>query len=155
MDAEQLRERYMAGTAACLYRARSTSLDDAAKFASVPKVWLLSMTAGDERSPSPSDEALGNDAERYISVNPHVLSGTPCLKGTRVPAHYVADMVKNGDTVPDILAAYPYLTEGQVRAAVAYTRAFPDRARPEIQPPWRQQKPLTSSETALDDLPLP
>ena len=92
---------------------------------------------------------------RCISVDAGILSGTPCLKGTRVPAHYVADMVENGDTVQEILTAYPYLTEGQVHAAVAYTRAFPDRARPEIHPAWRQQKPLTSSETSLDDLPLP
>ena len=152
---EQLRERYMAGTAAHLYRAGSTSLAVAAKFASVPKVWLLSMTAGDERSLSPSDEELGKDAKRYISVNPRVLSGTPCLKGTRVPAYYIADMVKNGDTVTEILAAYPYLTEGQVHAAVEYTRAFPRLARPRKQPPWRHQQPLSSSETSLDDLPPP
>ena len=149
---ERLRERYMAGTAARLYRAGST-LDAAAKFASVPKVWLLSMTAGDEWSPSPSDEELGEDTKRYISVNPRILSGTPCVKGTRVPAHYIADMAKNGDTVPEILAAYPYLTEGQVHAAVEYTRAFPHLAGPRKRPPWRRQQPLSSSETSLDDLP--
>ena len=149
---ERLRERYMAGTAARLYRAGST-LDAAAKFASVPKVWLLSMAAGNECSPSPSDEELGEDTKRYISVNPRILSGTPCVQGTRVPAHYIADMAKNGDTVPEILAAYPYLTEGQVRAAVEYTRAFPHLARPRKRPPWRLQQPLSSSETSLDDLP--
>ena len=152
---EQLRERYIAGAAAHLYRDGSTSLDAAAKFAGVPKVWLLSMTADDEWSPSLSDEELGADAKRYISINPRVLSGTPCLKGTRVPAHYVADMVKNGDSVPEILAAYPYLTEGQVRAAVEYTRAFPHLARQRKQPPWRHQQPLSSIETSLDDLPPP
>ena len=152
---EQLRELWMAGTAVNLYRDGSTSLDAAAKFASVPKVWLLSMMADDKRSPRLSDEDLGKDAKRYISVDPGILSGTPCLKGTRVPAHYVADMVENGDTIREILAAYPYLTEGQVRAAVAYTRAFPDLARPEIHSPWREQEPLTSSETSLDDLPPP
>ena len=152
---EQLRELWMAGTAVNLYRDGSTSLDAAAKFASVPKVWLLSMMADDKRSPRLSDEDLGKDAKRYISVDPGILSGTPCLKGTRVPAHYVADMVENGDTIREILAAYPYLTEGQVRAAVAYTRAFPDLARPEIHSPWREQEPLTSSETSLNELPPP
>ena len=152
---EQLRERWMAGTAAHLYRDGSTSLDAAAKFASVPKAWLLSMMADEEGSPSLSDEHLGKDAKRYISVDPGILSGTPCLKGTRVPAHYVADMVENGDTMREILAAYPYLTEGQVHAAVAYTRAFSDLARPEIHSPLRQQEPLTSSETSLGDLPPP
>ena len=149
---EQLCERWMAGTAVDLYREGSTSLDAAAKFAGVPKVWLLSMMPGEERSNSHSDEDLGQDAERYISVDPCILSGTPCLKGTRVPAHYIADMVKNGDNVREILDAYPYITEGQVRAAVAYTRAFPHLARPQSQPPWRQQQPISSSETSLDDL---
>ena len=150
---EQLREQSMAGTAARLYRDGSTSLDAAAKFARVPKVWLLS--ADDKASLLFSDEDLGEDAKRYISVDPGILSGTPCLKGTRVPAHYVADMVENGDTIREILAAYPYLTQGQVHAAVAYTRAFPDLARPEFHAPWRQQEPLTTCESSLDDLPHP
>ena len=142
---EQLCERWMAGTAARLYRDGSTSLDAAAKFAGVPKVWLLSV---DDRASVPlSDADLGEDAKRYVSVDPGVLSGTPCLKGTRVPAHWIADMVENGDQIREILAAYPYLTEGQVHAAVAYTRAFPELARPDLQAPWRQQKPLTSSES--------
>ena len=150
---ERLRERWMADTAVELYRDGSTSLDAAAKFASVPKVWLLSLMAKDKRPDQLSDEDLGRDAGRYISVDPKILSGTPCVNGTRVPAHYIADMVKNGDTVPEILAAYPYLTEGQVRAAVEYTRAFPHLARLKKQPPWRRQLPVSSSETSLDELP--
>ena len=149
---EQLRERWMAGTAAHLYREGSISLDAAAKFARVPKVWVLSMVAEDKRPPRLSAVDLGRDAERYIAVDPEILSGTPCVKGTRVPAHYIADMVNNGDTVPEVLAAYPYLTEGQVRAAVEYVRAFPHLARPQKQPPWRQQQPISSSETSLDEL---
>ena len=149
---EQLRERWIAGTAAHLYRDGSTTLDAAAEFARVPKVWLLSILAGEERSASCCDQDMGEDAKRYISEDPEILSGTPCLKGTRVPAHFVADMVKNGDTIRDILAAYPYLTEGQVCAAVEYTRAFPHHARPQKQPPWRQEKPISSSVTSLDDL---
>ena len=148
---EQLSERWMAVTAARLYRDGSTSLDADARFASVLKLWLLS--ADDKGSLQLSDEDLGEDAKRFISVDPGILSGTPCLRGTRVPAHYVADMVENGDTIGEILAAYPYLTEGQVHAAVAFTRAFPRLARPQRQPPWRQQQPLSSSETSLDDLP--
>lgn len=148
----QLGERWMAGTAARLYRDGSTSLDAAAKFARAPKVLLLSMMAHEGGAASHSDQDLGKDAKRYISVDPDILSRTPCVKGTRVPAHCIADMLRNGDTVPEILDAYPHLTEGQVRAAVEYTRAFPHLARPQIQPPWRQQQPISSSETSLDDL---
>ena len=88
----------------------------------------------------------------YITVDAEILSGTPCLKGTRVPAHYIADMVANGDSASAILAAYPYLTEGQIHAAVAYARAFPEYARACGRPPWRTHQPLVSSNTSLDDL---
>ena len=152
---EQLREEQMVSTAADLYRRGLTSLDEAAAFADVPKVWLLAMTADLGNTPHLSANELGQDAARYIVADPGILSGTPCLKGTRVPAHFIADMVANGDSVREIIAAYPYLTEGQVHAAVAYTRAFPRRARPDLEePPWRKQQPIASSEVPLDELPL-
>lgn len=152
---EQLREEQMVSTAADLYRSGRTSLDDAAAFADVPKAWLLAMTADLGNTPYLSADDLGQDAARYILADPGILSGTPCLKGTRVPAHFIADMVANGDSVREIIAAYPYLTEGQVHAAVAYTRAFPRRARPDLEePPWRKQQPIASSEVPLDELPL-
>lgn len=151
---EQLREEQMVSAAADLYRRGLTSIDDAAAFADVPKAWLLAMTANREDTPHCSTDELGRDAARYIAADSGILSGTPCVKGTRVPAYFIADMVANGDSVRDIIGAYPYLTEGQVRAAVAYTRAFPRQARPVLEePPWRQQQPIASSEVPLDDLP--
>ena len=72
------------------------------------------MMSDDAAERQVSDAELGRDAQRYITVDAEILSGTPCLKGTRVPAHYIADMVANGDSASAILAAYPYLTEGQI-----------------------------------------
>ena len=153
---EQLVELGKATSAVDLYRRESTSIDEAAAFANVPKAWLLAMTGGRAAAPQISEQELGRDAERFVAVDPGVLSGTPCLKGTRVPAHFIADMAANGDSVREILDAYPYLTAGQVYAAVAYTRAFPQRARPVLeQPPWRKQEPVAASEIPLDDLLLP
>ncbi len=152
---EQLCESKKAGLAVSLYRDGPASLDDAAEFAAVPKARLLEMMTGDEPTPLPSKVELGRDAERYVTIDPRILSGTPCLKGTRVPAHYIADMVENGDAVHQILAAYPSLTEGRISAAVAYTQAFPRRARPEREPAWREQQPIVSREIAFDDLPPP
>ena len=112
------------------------------------------MTADREDVPRCSTDELGRDAARYIEADAGILSGTPCVMGTRVPAHIIADLVANGDSVREVIAAYPYLTEGQVHAAVAYTRAFPRRARPVLEePPWRRQQPVASSEVLLDDLP--
>lgn len=151
---EQLREEQKVSTAADLYRRGLTSLDEAAAFADVPKVWLLAMTADRGGTQRCSMNELGRDAARYIEVDPAILSGTPCVKGTRVPAHFIADMVANGDSVREVNLAYPYLTEGQIHAAVAYTRAFPRLARPVLEePPWRKQEPVASSEVPLDELP--
>ena len=152
---EQLREEQKASTAADLYRRGLTSIEGAASFADVPKAWLLAMNASHGDTPDFSTNELGTDAARYVVADPSILSGTPCVKGTRVPAHFIADMVANGDTIREIMAAYPYLTEGQIHAAVAYTRAFPQRARPVLEePPWRKQQPVASSEVPLDELPL-
>lgn len=151
---EQLREEQKVSTAAELYLRGLTSFDDAASFADVPKAWLLAVVADRRDTPRFSTNDLGRDAARYVVADPGILSGTPCVKGTRVPAHFVADMVANGDGVREITAAYPYLTEGQVHAAVAYTRAFPRRARPVVEePPWQKQQPVASSEVPLDELP--
>ena len=151
---EQLSEEQRVGTAADLYRRGLTTIDDAAAFADVPKAWLLAMTSNREDTPRCSRDELGRDAARYIAADPGILSGTPCVKGTRVPAYSIADMVANGDSAREIIGAYPYLTEGQVHAAVAYTRAFPRQARPVLEePPWRKQQPVASSEVSLDDLP--
>ena len=150
--AEQIRDEEKVSSAVSLHRRGLASFEAAASFADVPKAWLLSRMPDDE-APQLSDEKLGRDAQRYIAVDPGVLSGTPCVKGTRVPAYYIADMAANGDTVPDILAAYPYVTEAQVYAAIAYTRAFSRLARQDHEPRWRTQEPVTLGEIPLDELP--
>ena len=56
-----------------------------------------------------------------------VLSGVPCIKGTRIPVHDIAAMLANGDSAEAILEAYPRLSETQVELAVVYARAYPRR----------------------------
>ena len=80
-----------------------------------------------------------------------VLSGIPCIKGTRIPAHDIADMRANGDSAEAISEAYPQLSEAQTELAVIYARAYPRRGRPRREPFWRTRQPSESSETALDD----
>ncbi|MDE0250014.1 MAG: DUF433 domain-containing protein [Gammaproteobacteria bacterium] len=44
-------------------------------------------------------------AKRMVTVDGDVLNDTPCLRGTRVAVHDIAEMMANGDSVPAILAA--------------------------------------------------
>ncbi len=80
-----------------------------------------------------------------------VLSGVPCIKGTRIPVHDIADMLANGDSAEAISEAYPQLSEAQIELAVFYARAYPRRGRPRREPFWRARQPSESSETSLDD----
>jgi len=55
-----------------------------------------------------------------ISVDPNVCHGQPCVKGTRIMVWLVLNYLANGDSIEDILAAYPNLTGEDIRACLAY-----------------------------------
>ena len=92
-------------------------------------------------------------ARETITVDDAVLSGTPCVRGTRIPAHDIAELLANGDEVGAIRDAWSVLTEEQIEAAVLYARAYPRRGRPRNAPFWRSRRPVVSDETAFDALP--
>ncbi len=80
-----------------------------------------------------------------------VLSGMPCIKGTRIPVHDIADMLANGDSAEAIREAYPQLSRSQIELAVFFARAYPRRGRPRRKPFWRARQPSESSESSLDE----
>ncbi|MFQ5881680.1 MAG: DUF433 domain-containing protein [Candidatus Methylomirabilales bacterium] len=55
-----------------------------------------------------------------ISIDPNVCHGKPCIKGTRIMVWIIVDYLANGDSVEEVLAAYPSLTREDVQAALAY-----------------------------------
>ena len=55
-----------------------------------------------------------------ITFDPHVMGGKPCLRGMRVTVGTVVGLVAAGYTVGDILKAYPYLEEADIREALTY-----------------------------------
>jgi uncharacterized protein (DUF433 family) len=44
-----------------------------------------------------------------ITTDPEQMGGVPCIRGLRIPAATVIDMVAQGMTVDEIIAAYPDL----------------------------------------------
>lgn len=91
-------------------------------------------------------------AKEMVVSDPEVLSGMPCFRGTRIPVHYVAWMVANGDAISSVLEAYPTLNEEQVDAAILYAKAYPFQDRWKRRQPWQKQRPISSSKTTLDAL---
>ena len=55
-----------------------------------------------------------------ITFDPNVMGGKPCLRGLRVTVGTVVGLIAAGHSVDEILKAYPYLEEGDIREALAY-----------------------------------
>jgi len=60
------------------------------------------------------------DWRERISIDPKVCHGKPCIKGTRIMVWLIVECLANGDTIEDILKAYPSLTREDVLAALSY-----------------------------------
>jgi len=57
--------------------------------------------------------------DRIVS-NPKVLSGKPCVKGTRIPVYMVLELVEANISFDEIRSRfYPQLSEDDIRACVA------------------------------------
>jgi len=55
-----------------------------------------------------------------VTLDPDVMGGKPCIRGMRITVGTIVGLVASGRTVPDILAAYPYLEEADIREALTY-----------------------------------
>lgn len=60
------------------------------------------------------------DWKQRISIDPNVCHGKPCVKGTRIMVWIIVDCLASGDSIDDVLAAYPSLTREDIQAALAY-----------------------------------
>jgi uncharacterized protein (DUF433 family) len=55
-----------------------------------------------------------------ITQNTAIMGGKPTIRGMRVTVSMVVGLVATGKTNAEILAAYPYLEEEDIRQALAY-----------------------------------
>lgn len=55
-----------------------------------------------------------------ITRDPAVMGGKPCVRGLRVTAGTLVDLVAAGHPTTEILALYPYLEEEDIREALVY-----------------------------------
>jgi uncharacterized protein (DUF433 family) len=56
----------------------------------------------------------------YISINPEIRFGKPCIKGTRIAISDILQWLASGMSYEEILNDYPYLKEIHIRAALSY-----------------------------------
>lgn len=57
---------------------------------------------------------------KRITFDPAVMGGKPCIRGMRVTVGTVVGLLAAGRTKDEILQAYPYLEEADLREALAY-----------------------------------
>ena len=55
-----------------------------------------------------------------ITFDAQVMGGKPCIRGMRITVGTVVGLLATGHTAADILKAYPYLEEEDLREALAY-----------------------------------
>ncbi len=67
-------------------------------------------------------------AREMVTRSDEVLSGTPVVRGTRVPVYDVAASVAAGFPTEQILEDYPSLDAEQVRLSAIYAEANPPPA---------------------------
>ncbi len=75
-------------------------------------------------------------ARELVVEDEEILSGTPVIRGTRVPVHDVAAALNAGMSKERLLKVYPSLNEREVELAAIYVKAVPQRGRPRrLSPP--------------------
>lgn len=57
-----------------------------------------------------------------ITVNPGIFGGKPIIRGRRLAVEHVLGMLAAGDTVDELIGAYPWLERDDVLACLAYAR---------------------------------
>ena len=56
-----------------------------------------------------------------ITIDPEICHGKPCVRGLRYPVSSLLEYLAGGDTVDDLLAAFPDLESADIRACLIFT----------------------------------
>lgn len=57
---------------------------------------------------------------QYISINPEIRFGKPCIKGTRIAVLDILQWLASGMSIKEILKDFPELKEVHIKAALAF-----------------------------------
>jgi uncharacterized protein (DUF433 family) len=68
------------------------------------------------------DRRMINMDEPLIVSNPKVMMGKSVIAGTRITVELIQERIAAGETIEEILRAYPHLTREGVLAALDFER---------------------------------
>ena len=69
-----------------------------------------------------------------VTFNPRIMAGKACIRDTRVTVSLILNLVANGMTSDDIVAAYPYLETEDVSQALRYAAWLADDSTYALEP---------------------
>ncbi|MCE2994800.1 MAG: DUF433 domain-containing protein [Cyclobacteriaceae bacterium] len=55
------------------------------------------------------------EKEPGVEVNPRIMMGKPVIKGTRIRVELILERLALGETISDLLIAYPHLRETDIK----------------------------------------
>ncbi|MDB5284184.1 MAG: hypothetical protein JWO06_3259 [Bacteroidota bacterium] len=61
-----------------------------------------------------------NEFLQYISIDPAIRFGKPCIKNTRIAVLDILQWLASGMSIEEILTDFPSLKEEHIRAALAF-----------------------------------
>ncbi|HAY35316.1 MAG TPA: DUF433 domain-containing protein [Ignavibacteria bacterium] len=61
------------------------------------------------------------DYTKYISIDPNIRFGKPCIRGTRISVYDVFGWFASGMTTEQIIEDFPQLSKEQILACLAYS----------------------------------
>ncbi len=56
-----------------------------------------------------------------VEINPAICGGRPIISGTRITVQTILEFLGAGDSIEEVLEAYPTLTRADVLAALQYS----------------------------------
>lgn len=66
-----------------------------------------------------------------ISIDPAIMMGKPCIKGTRITVELILRWLAEGRTFDELLEAYPHISDEDIKAALAFAASAVNQAKPE------------------------
>ncbi len=55
-----------------------------------------------------------------ITFNPQIMGGRACIRGMRITVSLIVNLIANGMSFTEIIEAYPYLEEDDIRQSLQY-----------------------------------
>ena len=64
--------------------------------------------------------------DQYISVDPNIQHGKPCIKGTRTPVHVILEALATGLDFQKVIKEFSPITPEAIQACIYYAALLAD-----------------------------